>query len=1319
MPPKKPKTRPADGLAIVTSKSDNDQKLSTDQQVNDDKPNDPSTPKSKKTKKEIDLTKLLEEDSKKYTKKELKQHILDLPSTYIGSVVPGEIETWVWQGSSDANETLVEDSKSVASGREKTQPSTSVPSTPIPMTSVPSTPVPSTPIPMTSVPSTPVPSTPKPNTSNEFKPSFVLKKITVALGLYKIIDEILQNAADNVPRTRLAHATDPEVELTTQLKIWLGDDGEITIQNNGEGIPIVEHAEHKILIPTMIFGELLTSGNYDKTQERRWGGMNGYGGKVTSIFSKYFILETVDRVRQKKFVQKWTDNMSNVGPAKVTSFSNKPYTKITFLPDYKRFGCDNISRDLRSLLVRRVYDLAGITGASVFLNGKKLAVKHFQHYTEMYLEKSIKRTYECVYDKKDSSTVAWEIVACPSPDGVFRHVSYVNFVSTFQGGHHVDWVSAKISKKLTDMVNEKLTKAQTPIQPKHVKNNLWVFVNASIINPLFSSQTKEFLSSSVSALPPCDLSDAFFTKLLKTEIIERAKLLKDFHEQKLISKTDGRKVKSITGIPKLEDANEAGGKKSKKCTLIICEGDSARTFAIAGLGVVGRDFYGVYPLKGKVMNIRDATPKEISENKEINELKKILGLREGIKSIDELRYGELMILTDEDVDGIHIKALVMNLFDVFWKDVMKAGFIVSMYTPLVKIRRKDKVIASFFNERDFETWRQSHELTSGFDVRYYKGLGTHDANEARECFKTMQKIKYKYDENADKMLQMGFDKKFSDQRKVWIAKHHHKQLDYTAKELPISEFIDKGLILFSNADNIRSIPSFMDGFKPSQRKVVCGFLRRNQVKPIKVSQIVGPISSDMAYHHGENSLVGTIINMAQNFVGSNNINLLNPSGQFGTRLKGGNDAASARYILTSMEPVMRKIFVKEDDALLSYRTEDGKMVDPDFYLPIIPMILVNGSSGIGTGFSTNVPNHNPLEIIQCIRNLLNNQPLATLHLLPWYRKFKGDIVREKTQIISKGKYTQTNKTVHITELPLGTWTDTYKAYLDTITVGRQSSESDDGKKRKRQKQLCVLGYKFGKRHDEQNVDLMVEMDKTYSDVELQQLLKLSETKTCSDSNMHVFDPYGHLARFNSSMDILRTFVTYRLKFYKLRRRYQLELMEREMIALQEKIRFIQEIVDKTLPILDKSKKDVCDLLMSHKYKANPHQVPIRIQSLHVNDWIEASDPYIVKTDLYSRDYSSIKSVSLITSDSETMEESEDRHTDDRQAEDQTEPLLSQYKYLMSISVFNMTREEIVKLKNEYASKKKHYDDLQSMTPEKMWINELDELEKEIKRSQLG
>jgi DNA topoisomerase-2 len=1239
----------------------------------------------------VDLDELLESDSKKYSKKELKQHILDLPDTYIGSVVSNEVETWVYQepvvvtnekgNTPDVKEDTRGDVKEDTRGDAKEDTKSDGGQSTLP------------------------------------GPLIVQQKINIPMGLFKIIDEILQNAADNVPRTRKYHQKDSSVELTTQIKVSFEEDHSIIVQNNGEGIPIVEHVEHKVLIPTMIFGELLTSGNYDKMEERRWGGRNGVGSKVANIYSSEFIVETVDRIRQKKFVQKWSKNMSDVKPAKVTSFTGKPYTRITFKPDYARFGCQGLSSDMKALLIRRVYDLAGTTGASVFLNGKKLAVRHFQHFTELFLDKTAKRVYECIYENQEKDVIAWEVVACPSPDGTFRQVSYVNFVSTFQGGRHVDYMVYKITKKLCDMVNDKMTKAQTPIQQKHLKNNLWLFVNASVVNPSFSSQTKEYLTTAITQLPPCELSDSFYAKLVKSDVVERAKLLKDFQEQKLLTKTDGKKVKTISGIPKLEDANQAGGKYSRKCKLIVCEGDSARSFAISGLGVVGREYYGVYPLKGKPMNVREETTSSVTENKEIQELKKILGLREGIKSLDELRYGELMILTDEDVDGIHIKALIMNLFEVYWKDIMKSGFMVSMYTPLVKLRRGKTVVATFYNEYDFEVWKSKHDL-KGLDVRYYKGLGTHDATEARECFKSLQTIRYTYDEKTSSMLQLGFDKKHADQRKAWIAQHQHQPLDYKAKEVKISEFIDNGLILFSNADNIRSIPSFMDGFKPSQRKVMCGVLRKNQTSSIKISQLVGPISSSMAYHHGEKSLESTIVNMAQNFVGANNINLLNPEGQFGTRLKGGYDAASSRYIFTSLEPVARKIFRKEDDPLLTHRMEDGKQVEPDFYLPVIPMLLVNGSAGIGTGFSTNVPNHNPMDIIHYIRDFLqstDHNPSSRPTIQPWYRKFKGQIINNGGQWCTMAQWTRKGSVIRITELPVGIWTDDYKEYLDKITIGRvesvdtvksKSKSKSKSKPRTNKRVPCVVKYKIGNFQDEQSVDFTVEMDKEYPDDEVITLLKLSESKTCNTNNMHAFDPYGHLVKFPTPTDLLQTFCEYRLHFYESRRQYLLRLMSRDMKTLEERIRFIEGVISKTLVILDQPKKDMCATLKRHNFLPNPSLTAISIPPVSAQSWISASDPHVVKNELYSRDYSSEL---LTTPTKQIMENYSEESAESGE--------LSQYQYLVSTSVFHMSREEIVRLKADYARKKTEVVTLQSQTAKDLWEADLNELEIELKSSQ--
>ena len=193
----------------------------------------------------------------------------------------------------------------------------------------------------------------------------------------------------------------------------------------------------------------------------------------------------------------------------------------------------------------------------------------------------------------------------------------------------------------------------------------------------------------------------------------------------------------------------------------------------------------------------------------------------------------------------------------------------------------------------------------------------------------------------------------------------------------------------TNLDNERSIPSIVDGFKPGQRKVMFTCLKRNDKREVKVAQLAGSVGEMSAYHHGEASLMGTIIGLAQNYVGSNNVNLLQPIGQFGTRLAGGKDHASPRYIFTQMSPLARHIFNVHDDHVLKYLTDDNQKIEPEYYVPILPMVLVNGAEGIGTGWMTKIPNYNPREIVENLMRMLDGR--EPKEMVPWFKNFRGTI----------------------------------------------------------------------------------------------------------------------------------------------------------------------------------------------------------------------------------------------------------------------------------------------------------------------------------------
>ena len=840
------------------------------------------------------------------------------------------------------------------------------------------------------------------------------------------------------------------------------------------------------------------------------------------------------------------------------------------------------------------------------------------------------------------------------------------------------------------------------------------------------------MTSPLQTFPSFELTDKFMAKLAKTDILAQAARLKEFQEQKACAKTDGKKKRTITGILKLEDANEAGGKHSKKCTLIICEGDSAKTFAIAGLGVVGRDFYGVYPLKGKPLNVREASLKSVTENQELIDLKKILGLNKEVKSIDDLRYGQLMIMADEDDDGQHIKGLVMNMFDVFWKPLLSSGFIVSMYTPLVKVLSGKKTIGVFYSENEFHMWKQTHSITPSMRVRFYKGLGTHTADEARECFKSLKLITYVDDEKTSDMMDIVFADS-SKKRKEWIANHAHQPIDRLAKQIKISEFIDRGLIAFADVSNMRSIPSIMDGLKPAHRKVLCGMMMRKCVDEIKVCQVSQQVSADMKYHHGEKSLNDTVVKMAQNFVGSNNINFLHPQGQFGTRLKGGADAASPRYTFTFLEPITRKIFRPEDDPILVYRIEDDCKVEPCFFVPVIPMVLVNGASGIGTGFSTDVPCFNPHELIARIKVFLTSSaqhfqphPPSTIGpnvfeldaLVPWYRKFTGTIKADPTRsgkFICTGKwsYDGHNKRVRITELPIGTWTDNYRKFL--------TKKLESG---------ALSKIAMAPHQDEAHIDFLVDVGKVGDigkpndegrpdDVDAKSVEKLLDlTTTLHTTNMHVFDPFDHLALMSSPMDILEAFCKYRIGFYVRRKDYMMQQLRKKLVVLSEKVRFVRMVVTKQFRLMDTPKAEVLSQLGCHNFKQNPHLIPIVMDNLKFEDWVSASDPHVVKSNIYSRIYvigSTPSTLSTLSTDLLTLSTDPSTDVNGTHPSSESNDSLQSYRYLTSIPLFNFTTEEIRKLETEHDEQKKELDLLSVTTPQQLWLRDLEELEQELKR----
>jgi len=1010
--------------------------------------------------------------------------------------------------------------------------------------------------------------------------SLILKEINYIPAMYKLFDELLVNAADHVERlnTQIRNGI-PDIKPVT--KIWVTIDKKfISVKNNGTGIDIERMPDQDNKYPPeIIFGELLASTNFNEQAEKIIGGKNGYGAKLANIFSTKFQVTTVDNIRKLIFNQTFQNNMSIKGEPIVSKYTKEPYTEIKFYPDFVKFDQPEEFDDITiKLFSKRVYDIAMWTGkkVNVYLNDELIKINSLSDLCKLNPTISNKN---CVYESLGDR---WEVVVSDSDDDVFTQLSYVNAISTFQGGKHVDHLVDAIGKKLIEFLKKK---HKLTVKLATIRNQLFLVARCVIVNPSFTSQTKEYLSTSkkyFGSLP--EITPKFIDKIVKnTDIVSKIIQNHEYKNKKVDKTTDGMKKNKIY-IDKLSDANLAGTKESKNCILILSEGDSAKTMVISGLSSKDRDRFGVFPLRGKLLNVKDTSAQKIQANKEYQNLKKILGLQTNADYGDiegewPLRYGEIWIMTDQDEDGFHIKGLLINMIHSLWPSLLrKHDFIASLLTPIVKAT-KGKQVMKFYNLSDYEEWKESTSNSDKFKIKYYKGLGTSNSIEAKEYFKERKLVKYVWgeendDNQSDAKIDLAFNKKKADLRKKWLQTTVRKPLDYNEPNIPIPDYIDRELIYFSDADNARSLPHLMDGLKESSRKILYCCFKRNLIgekSEIKVAQLSGYVSEHSAYHHGEMSLQTTIINMAQDFVGSNNYSILIPSGQFGTRLQGGKDASSARYIFTYLTKHIRTLFNPKDDKIYNYRDDDGTKIEPTFYAPSIPMILVNGSHGIGTGFSCHIPNHNIKDVVRITKKLIKGKSVDSEQLTPYYNGFAGHIVDKNGVYVSLGKYEKTEKdSILITELPVGTWNDNYIQYLNKL-ISDKNDYISNYQDNSNEKDVRIT-IKFRR-------DKLVECE-SISDGDgynyVCKLLKLMEghPHPCSYTNMCMFDKNNNIVKYKTPIDIIKAFVEARLPLYQLRKDNEIKELTEILLEIQNKYQFINKIIKNEIVVMNRKQKEL-------------------------------------------------------------------------------------------------------------------------------------------------
>jgi DNA topoisomerase-2 len=912
-----------------------------------------------------------------------------------------------------------------------------------------------------------------------------------------------------------------------------------------------------------------------------------------------------------------------------------------------------LSEDIVKLYSKYVLDSAMLTKVKVYLNEELLNVKSLSDYSKLY---------DTISDEKLQIKMGGcEVVLTPSK--TFEAISFVNGVYTKLGGQHVESWCESLFRPLVDKFNgkDKKVKTKSPkVNISDVKQFFRIFVVAQIDRPEFDSQDKNKLESPEVI---SEIKKNHLTAISKWSVIEQIEEIIRAKEMVVLKKTEKSSTK--TKIEGYDRANKSGSKEGHKCALYITEGLSAKTYVVCGIkeGLFdrkGRDWNGILPIRGKLLNVRDKSATIIAGNKVICSIIQALGLKHGVdytqeENFNKLNYGRLVIVADADTDGIHIEGLIINFIHSLYPTLLEReeSFVISLKTPIARVklsRTKDRL---FYDERCFNKWLS--EQTGKVDTKYYKGLGTTKAEDVPDTF-GKKLVEFKTDDNTFESMQKAFHKKHADSRKEWLGCYNPNNVSFSLDEVDniysmgITDFIDGELIKFSHADCGRSIPSGIDGLKESQRKILYAVKKRKLSytgKSLKVAQLAGYTAEHANYHHGENNLLGTIIGMANEFPGTNNVPLLYRDGQFGTRLEGGDDAANGRYIFTKMDALTELIYRSDDEPLLKQVNDDGDLVQPEFYVPILPMILVNGClAGIGTGWSCNIPCFNPKDIIAGIKIWLENDgevivadPDNTEELIsmlpnftPWYRGFKGSIEENgDNRFITYGIIEETGKKneVEVKELPIGMWTSKFVEFCEDLKSSKAIKD--------------VSNYSTPK-----DVSLKIKEDSSKENKKAIRCdpdsLKLHSY--LYTSNMVVFDENNQLNKYDTVDDILCKFCGIRYLYYKKRKAYQVDNLERVLRYLGNKERFVKEVVDGEIDIMNVAESKIINTLEERGYDEDPKKL---------------SDE-------------------------------------------------GGYDYLLRMPVRSFTEEKVKQLQNDIKSNKQVLDNLVKTTEKEMWITELDEFE---------
>ena len=1001
------------------------------------------------------------------------------------------------------------------------------------------------------------------------------RPVTCSIGAENCVGEIIANVgdclhSDPVFRAATARGTGRKPSRAAMVVQRSGD--VLTVRNEGSGITTKAHPETGEPIIKMLFGQMRAGTNFDGASGEKinpTAGRNGCGTAIVNILSERFAVK-VDDPGRGRYEIVWADGRSRVDKEKFSDKSPPKSGSVTVSATLKwsYFGMSGFTDDAWRLTLRHVFDTAAYTGAKVrIVDGDakfdiNLGKEPMLEYAKMHAAEGAAIAFDRV--DSESGVTAFEVAAWLEPgEGASTTAGLVNGLRADEG-KHVEFARKAILDVVRAEVKIARKKARSAnsdaVSPRLLEEMVGVLVSVTLVNSQFDNQVKSRLMTTRSkwrldgAAHPGWKPSAKFVKALKP-VIEAVMARLDGAVDR--PKKAASKSRLGQKYPKYTGARHAGNKeKRERCRLIVTEGDSAKAMALSGArSREDKDFFGAVPLKGKLAN-----PRKGKDSNETAMLAEVLGLEPGRKyrepsDLSSLRYGEVWIMTDQDVDGWHIAGLLLNWFDTRMPGLLslKPGFVKIFATPLVVVGDRH-----FYSEIEYKAWWDAAPASERRRVEYYKGLGAWTTAKAKRLFDDPRLVAVEYNPvegavaSADTALEIAFDDRKSEARRQWLDGEHavdetrlvydpSRAVDFSLPSTTVTGFCEGALLHYWFDDNSRSLPSLCDGLKLSQRKAIYAVSGMSPASE-PVQRLAAKICDRTHYHHGAVSMEGVVVTLAQSYVGTNNVPLLRDDGQFGSRFS--NAAAASRYIKSCAHPVLPLVFCPKDAPLLEHVEVDGHRAEPVAFRPVIPWGLVNGIDGIGSGYRSVVPPHNPEDIIATVRaRVRGGAPVARLY--PWYRGWTGEVVRIDGGWEMHGVFERRGHKIRITDLPPRLRIDAWKKkvlenFPDVRIVDSSTSDATD-----------------------------LEVDGLQAEDDEQVVKKLGLISKTQDYDIVFLDADGKPHRYGSTEAVIDAWWPWRRDGYQSRHAHLVQALEEKARLASRRAQFVRDVIAGRVEVVGK------------------------------------------------------------------------------------------------------------------------------------------------------